>query len=51
MWQALTAGLCRVRPQEQVVLLVGCIADANGLKRRERNALVSQIEADLAGMR
>lgn len=33
------------------MLLVGCIADANGLKRRERNALMIEIETDLTGLR
>ena len=33
------------------MMLVGCIGEANNLKRRERNALMAQIEADLKGMR
>jgi len=30
---------------------VTCIAESNSLKRKDRNALTSQIEADLADMR
>lgn len=37
--------------QEQSMRLIACIADANGLKRRDRSNLMSQIEADLRGMR
>lgn len=33
------------------MMLVGCIAESNALKRRERLALMSRIEADLRGMR
>ena len=37
--------------QDQIMMLVACIAESNNLKRRDRNALLSQIETDLKGMR
>ncbi len=37
--------------QSQILMLVTCIAESNSLKRKDRNALTSQIEADLADMR
>lgn len=37
--------------QSQILMLVTCIAEANSLKRKDRNALTAQIEADLADMR
>ena len=36
--------------QSQILMLVTCIAESNSLKRKDRNALTSQIEADLADM-
>ena len=35
----------------QLLALVSCIADANNLKRKDRGALLAQIEADLGDMR
>ncbi len=37
--------------RDQVMMLVVCIAEANGLKRKERNALLGQIEAELSDLR
>lgn len=37
--------------QSQILMLVTCIAESNSLKRRDRNALTTQIETDLADMR
>lgn len=36
--------------QSQILMLVTCIAESNSLKRKDRNALTTQIEADLADM-
>ena len=37
--------------RDQHMMLVVCIAEANGLKRKERNALLAQLEAELSDMR
>lgn len=33
------------------MMLVVCIAEANGLKRKERNAFLQLLEADLSDLR
>lgn len=37
--------------RDQIMMLVVCIAEANGLKRKERNAFLSLLEADLSDLR
>ena len=37
--------------RDQIMMLTVCIAEANGLKRKERNAFLAQLEADLSDMR
>ena len=37
--------------RDQIMMLVVCIAEAHGLKRKERNALLAQMEAELSDMR
>ncbi|BDA40427.1 Syndetin [Coccomyxa sp. Obi] len=37
--------------RDQIMMLTVCIAEANGLKRKERNAFLSQLEADLSDLR
>ena len=37
--------------QSQILMLVTCIAESNFLKRKDKNALTTQIETDLADMR
>jgi len=36
--------------QAQILTLVGCIAESNNLKRRERTMLITEIENDLKMM-
>ena len=45
---------CQSHPEytrPQLLALVACIADSNALKRKDRAALLTQIEADLADVR
>ncbi|KAK9809306.1 hypothetical protein WJX73_003160 [Symbiochloris irregularis] len=45
---------CQTHPEytrPQLLALVSCIADSNNLKRKDRAALLAQIEADLADVR
>ena len=37
--------------RDQIMMLVVCIAEANALKRKERNAFLSLLEADLSDLR
>lgn len=37
--------------RDQIMMLVVCIAEGNGLKRKERNAFLQQLEADLSDLR
>ncbi len=37
--------------RDQIMMLTVCIAEASGLKRKERNAFLSQLEADLYDLR
>ncbi len=37
--------------RDQIMMLVVCIAEANGLKRKERNAFLTQMEAELTDFR
>ena len=37
--------------RDQIMMLVVCIAEAKGLKRKERNAFLSLLEADLSDLR
>ncbi len=37
--------------RDQIMMLVVCIAEANGLKRKERNAFLAQLEAEMQDLR
>ena len=37
--------------QEHILMLITCIAEANGLKKKERVSLISQIQMDLGDLR
>jgi len=37
--------------RDQIMMLVVCIAEANGLKRKDRNAFLTQMEAELTDFR
>ena len=37
--------------QGQIMMLVNCLAESQGIKRRERVQLINQIEADLRELR
>jgi hypothetical protein len=37
--------------KNQLICLVACVADAQGLKKKDRNAFIAQLEIDLAEVR
>ena len=45
---------CLTHPEymrDQLMMLVVCIAESHGLKRKERNAFITHLEAELSDMR